>query len=220
MAWHIELIQITLQSLFISGFAALIAAIIGLPIGLILGIKQFKGRPVLIGVFNSLMGIPTVALGLILYLTFSNLGPLGFFDLLYTPQAIIIGQSILVLPIMISITTETIMNVDPSIRELALTLGANEQAAAFCSLRESIGGIFLAISASFSRAIAELGVALMIGGNIRGLTRVITTTIALETARGEIALSLGLTAILIALILSVNALLSVLKKRFQWWLWE
>ncbi len=220
MVLHIELIQITLQSLFISGMAALIAAAVGLPLGLILGIKQFKGRSFIIGIVNSLMGIPTVALGLILYLVFSNTGPLGFFDLLYTPQAIIIGQSILILPIMISITTETIVNVDPSIRELALTLGADEKAAAFCSLRESVGGIVFAISTSFSRAIAELGVALMVGGNIRGLTRVITTAIALETVRGEIALSLGLTAILIALILVVNGLLGLLKKRFQWWLWE
>jgi tungstate transport system permease protein len=215
-----DLIQITLQSLLISGSAALLASAIGLPAGLILGLRKFKGRAVTIGVFNSLIGLPTVALGLILYLAFSNAGPLGFLDLLYTPLGIIIGQTILVTPVMISITTETITSVDDSIRDLALTLGADERAAAFTVVRESFGGILLASSASFSRAIAELGVALMIGGNIRGLTRVLTTSIALETTRGEIALGLGLTLILITLILSVNGGLGLLRKRVQWWLWE
>lgn len=215
-----ELIQITLQSLFISGSAALFASVIGLPIGLILGLKRFKGKNAVIGIFNSLIGIPTVALGLILYLVFSNSGPLGFLQMLYTPMGIIIGQTILILPIMISVTTETLLGVDDSIRYLALTMGADDRAAAFSVVRESVGGILLAISASFSRAIAELGVALMIGGNIRGITRVLTTSIALETTRGEIALGLGLTAILITLILLVNSGLGVLKKRIQWWLWE
>jgi tungstate transport system permease protein len=215
-----ELIQITLQSLFISGSAALFASVIGLPIGLILGLKRFKGKNAVIGIFNSFIGIPTVALGLILYLVFSNSGPLGFLQMLYTPMGIIIGQTILILPIMISVTTETLLGVDDSIRYLALTMGADDRAAAFSVVRESVGGILLAISASFSRAIAELGVALMIGGNIRGITRVLTTSIALETTRGEIALGLGLTAILITLILIVNSGLGVLKKRIQWWLWE
>ncbi|MFW9810669.1 MAG: ABC transporter permease, partial [Candidatus Thorarchaeota archaeon] len=140
--------------------------------------------------------------------------------LLYTPAGIIVGQTILVIPIMISITTETITSVDDSIRELALTLGADEKAAAFSVVRESVGGIMLAGSASFSRAIAELGVALMIGGNIKGLTRILTTSIALETTRGEIALGLGLMIILLVLILFVNTGLGVLRKRVQWWLWE
>ena len=215
-----ELIQITLRSLFISGTAALFASAIGLPIGLILGLKRFKGKQAIIGIFNSLIGIPTVALGLVLYLLFSNSGPMGFLHVLYTPMGIIIGQTILILPIMISVSTETLLGVDDSIRFLALTMGADEQGAAFSVVRESSGGILLAISASFSRAIAELGVALMIGGNIRGITRVLTTSIALETTRGEIALGLGLTVILITLILLVNAGLGVLKKRVQWWLWE
>ncbi len=215
-----DLIHITLQSLFISGSAALLASAIGLPIGLLLGLKRFRGRQAIIGIINSLIGIPTVALGLILYLVFSNSGPLGFLQMLYTPIGIIVGQTILVLPILISVTTETLLGVDESIRYLALTLGADEQAAAFSVVRESVGGIILAMSASFSRAIAELGVALMIGGNIRGITRVLTTSIALETTRGEIALGLGLTVILITLILLVNAGLGALKKRVQWWLWE
>ncbi|MDH4212755.1 MAG: ABC transporter permease [Candidatus Thorarchaeota archaeon] len=215
-----DLLQITLQSLFISGSAALFASVIGLPVGLVLGLKRFRGRHAIIGVFNSLLGIPTVALGLLLYLVFSNAGPLGFLHMLYTPIGIIVGQTILVLPIMISVTTETLLGVDESIRNLALTMGADEQAAAFSVVRESVGGLLLAISASFSRAIAELGVALMIGGNIRGITRVLTTSIALETTRGEIALGLGLTVILIVLILIVNAGLNILKRRVQWWLWE
>ncbi|MHA1736296.1 MAG: ABC transporter permease, partial [Candidatus Thorarchaeota archaeon] len=164
--------------------------------------------------------MPTVALGLILYLVFSRNGPLGFMRLLYTPTALIVGQAILVLPIMVSITTETIENVSPAIRDLALTLGADERGAAASVLRESLGGIVLALSASFSRAISELGVALMVGGNLEGITRVLTTSIALETTRGEIALGLGLTFVLLTLMITFNLLLNVAEKRVRWWLWR
>ncbi len=215
-----ELLEITLRSLFVSGIAALLATAAGLPIGVLLGMQRFKGRSFLKGLFNGMMALPTVALGLVLYLVFSSAGPLGIFHLLYTPYVIIIGQAILVLPIMVSITAETIENVDPAIGELALTLGADRRAAAASTIRESFGGILLAVSASFSRAISELGVALMLGGNIAGLTRVLTTSIALDTTRGEIALGLGTTAILLALMLTFNIGLRFAEKRVRWWLWE
>lgn len=215
-----DLIEITLRSLFISGTAAALATLIGLPIGVIIGLKKFRAQHVLKGVFNGLMAMPTVALGLILYLVFSRSGPLGIFQLLYTPWAIIIGQAILILPIIISLTTETIEHVDPKIRELALTLGADEKAAGAAVLRESFGGVLLAVSAGFSRAISELGVALMLGGNIIGITRILTTAIALETTRGEIALGLGLASVLLALMLVINMTLRVAEKRVRWWLWE
>lgn len=215
-----ELLEITLRSLFVSGMAALIATAIGIPIGVLLGMRRFRGRSFLKGMFNSMMAVPTVALGLILYLIFSSSGPLGIFHILYTPYVIIIGQAILILPIMVSITSETVENVDPAIGELALTLGANKTAAAASTIRESFGGILLAISASFSRAISELGVALMLGGNIAGLTRLLTTAIALDTTRGEIALGLGTTAILLVLMIAFNVGLRLAEKRVRWWLWE
>ncbi|MFQ5832382.1 MAG: ABC transporter permease [Candidatus Thorarchaeota archaeon] len=220
MSLETELLEITLRSLFVSGIAALLATAVGLPIGVLLGMQRFKGRSFLKGLFNGMMALPTVALGLILYLVFSSAGPLGIFHLLYTPYVIIIGQAILVLPIMISITVETVENVDPAIGELALTLGADKRAAAASTIRESFGGILLAVSASFSRAISELGVALMLGGNIAGLTRVLTTSIALDTTRGEIALGLGTTAILLMLMLTFNIGLRFAEKRVRWWLWE
>lgn len=220
MSLETEILEITLRALSISGIAALLAAGIGLPIGVLLGMYKFRGRSTITGIFRALMSMPTVALGLLLYLLFSHSGPLGFFELLYTPLALVIGQTILVIPFMVSITSETIVGIDPAIRELSRTLGADEKSAAASVLRESLGGVVLAISASFSRAISELGVALMIGGNIQGLTRVLTTSIALETTRGEIALGIGLTIILLSLMVIFNLLLNQAEKRVRWWLWE
>jgi tungstate transport system permease protein len=185
-----------------------------------IGLRKFRGRSQVKGVFNGLMAMPTVALGLVLYLIFSNAGPLGFLQVLYSPFAIIIGQSILVFPLLVSISTETLETIDPNIRDLALTLGADEREASVSVLRESTGGIVLAVSAAFSRAISELGVALMLGGNIEGLTRVLTSSIALETTRGEIALGLGLTAVLLSLMLIINVILRMAERRLRWWLWE
>ncbi|MHA1770633.1 MAG: ABC transporter permease [Candidatus Thorarchaeota archaeon] len=215
-----EIVAITLRSLTVSGLAALLATAIGLPLGLFIGLRYFRGRDHIMGIIRGLMSLPTVALGLLLYLAFSRSGPLGFLQLLYTPMALIIGQAVLVTPIMISITSETVENVSPSIRELALTLGATERGAAASVFRESLGGVVLAISASFSRAISELGVALMVGGNLQGLTRVLTTSIALETTRGEILLGIGLTAILLILMVTFNMLLNAAEKRVRWWLWQ
>ena len=220
MTFLTELIEITLLSLFVSSSATLIATIIGIPLGLLLGLRKFRGRFLLKGAVNSMMAVPTVALGLILYLVFSNSGPLGFLHVLYSPLAIIIGQAILVFPIIMSISSETVENVNPGIRELSLTLGANERSALASVLRESLGGVILAVSAAFSRAISELGVALMLGGNIEGLTRVLTTSIALETTRGEIALGLGLVVVLLTMILTFNVLLRMMEKKVRWWLWE
>ncbi len=215
-----DLLEITLRSIFVSGAAALLAALIGIPVGVLIGLRRFRGRAQVKGVFNGLMAMPTVALGLVLYLVFSNAGPLGFLQVLYSPFAIIIGQAILVFPLLVSISSETVETIDPSIRDLALTLGADEREASVSVLRESLGGIVLAVSASFSRAISELGIALMLGGNIEGLTRVLTSSIALETTRGEIALGLGLTVILLSLMIIFNILLRMAEKRLRWWLWE
>jgi tungstate transport system permease protein len=133
--------------------------------------------------------------------------------LLYTPTAIIVGQSILITPIIVSFVANSLEAVDPEIRSLALTLGASGVRANLTMLSESLSGVFLAVTASFNRAIAELGVALMLGGNIRGVTRVLTTTIALETGRGEIALGIALTVVLMAIVGAVNLLVGMARRR-------
>ena len=167
------------------------------------------------GVFNALMGVPAVAIGLLFYLFLSRSGPLGGFQLLYTPVAIVLGQSALITPILVSLVAATVETVDPEIKRLALTLGASETAANLTVLGESMGGILLAISASFNRAIAELGVALMVGGNIRGTTRVFTTVIALETGRGEISMGVALTIVLLGVVGAVNILINFIQRWVQ-----
>ena len=206
-------IQITLRSLYVSGTATLLSALWSLPLGLIIGLRDFAGKRFLKGVFNALLGIPTVALGLILYLVFSKAGPLGFLRLLYTPQAIIIGQAILITPIMVSLTTSAVESVDPEIRDLAKTLGASETQASMAVLRESKGGASLAFIASFNRAIAELGVALMLGGNLRGVTRVLTTTVALDFTRGEVVLGIAMAILLLLIVFGVSLAINLVQRR-------
>jgi tungstate transport system permease protein len=206
------LIEITLRSISISGLATILASCWSLPLGTFIGLKRFKGRLFLRGLFNSLLGVPTVVLGLLIYLLISRTGPLGFMRLLYTPWAVIIGQAILVSPIVVSFVVSTLETVDPEVRMLALTLGASEMKADLKVLEESLGGILLAVTASFNRSIAELGIALMLGGNIRSLTRVLTTTIALETSRGELALSIALAVILMCIVIGVNTAMNLIQR--------
>ena len=208
-----EITEIAARAVIVSGAATLLATLWGVPTGIILGLKRFRGQSIVRGFFNAMMGMPTVSLALILYLILSRAGPLGFLHLLYTPLAIILGQAVLITPIAISFVTNTVESIDPEIRDLAKTLGASETQASIAVLRESTNGVFLAIIASFNRAISELGVALMLGGNIRGVTRVLTTSIALETTRGELALGLGLTIILLAIVFVSNTLVNLIQRR-------
>ncbi|MEM2917653.1 MAG: ABC transporter permease [Candidatus Bathyarchaeia archaeon] len=203
----------TLRSLYVSGTATLLAIVWSLPIGIVLGSKEFRGKRLLKGFFNAMLGIPTTGLGLILYLIFSRSGPLGIFELLYTPTAIIVGEAILITPIIVSFSATAIESVEPEIKDLAKTLGASESEASFAMLREALPSVGLAVVASFNRAIAELGVALMLGGNIAGLTRVLTTTIALETTRGNFELGIALTIILLAIVFTLTFITNILKRK-------
>ena len=209
------LFQITVRSLQISGTATLLSILWSLPIGIIVGMKSFPGKQLTKGVFNALLGMPTVALGLILYLLFSRSGPLGFLDLFPSPQAIIIGQAILVTPIIVSLTSSALESVDPEIKDLAKTLGASETEASFAVLREAAGGVVLAIIASFNRAIAELGVALAVGANLRGKTQLFTTVIAMEINRGNLEYSIQLMIILLAIVFSITSLTNYLQRRIK-----
>jgi tungstate transport system permease protein len=207
------ILQITIRSLQISGTATLLSALWGLPLGIAIGIKTFPGKQLAKGMFNALLGLPTIALGLILYLLFSKSGALGFLHLFPSPQAIIVGQAILVTPIIVSLTTSAVESVDPKVKDLAKTLGASDTEASVTVLRESMGGVVLAIIASFNRAIAELGVALAVGANLRGKTQVLTTVIAMEVNRGNMEYSIQLTIILLVIVFSITILTNVFQRR-------
>jgi len=208
-------VDITFRSLAVSGMATILAASVGVPLGMAIGLIRFRGRVLVKAAFNALLGIPTTALGLILYLLLSRSGPLGFLRFLYRPQGIILGQSVLVAPIIVSFVVNSIEEVETGIRDLALTLGASGTQASMAVLREAMNGVLLAVTAAFNRAIAELGIAMMLGGNIRGLTRVLTTTIALETARGEIALGIAVAAILMLIVSVVSLSINLVKRRWR-----
>jgi len=211
-----RIFEITLRSLFVSSAATLFAVLWGIPIALFLGTKNFRGRFFVKSFFNTMIGVPTVGLGLILFLIFSKAGPLGMLRLLYTPTAIIIGEAILILPIIVTFATTAIESVDPEIMSLAKTLGASEDQASFAVLKEALNGIVIAGIASFNRAVAELGIALMVGGNIAGWTEVLTTTISNETAKGNIELSIALGMILLALVFGITLVtlaVSTLRRR-------
>ncbi len=207
--------QITVRSLHVSGTATLLSVLWSLPLGVIIGMKTFPGKQLVKGLFNALLGMPTVALGLILYLFFSRSGALGFLNLFPSLQAIIIGQAILITPIIVSLTTSAVESVDPEIKDLAKTLGASEVEASVMVLRESIGGVLLATIASFNRAIAELGVALAVGANLRGETQVLTTVIAMEVNRGNIEYSIQLMIILLTIVFTITILTNMLQRRIR-----
>lgn len=206
-------IEITVRSVLVSGLAILFSASWSIPIAIILGLYRFTGKFALRGMFNALLGVPTVTLGLILYLFLSRSGPLGFLGVLYDPVGIILGQAILVTPILVSFVAGAIESVDPEIKDLAKTLGASELEASIAVLKESLSGVGLAITASFNRAIAELGVALMVGGNIGDRTSVLTTTIALETNKGNIALGIALAIILLLIVSVVSFSVNLIQRR-------
>jgi tungstate transport system permease protein len=208
-----EIYGIVFRSLYVSGLAIAMATLWSLPIAAVLGLKNFRGKRFIRGSFNAFIGFPTVVLGLMLYLMFSRSGPLGGFGLLYTPLMISIGQAILITPILVSFITSAVESIDLDIRDLARTLGSTEIQASVAILREASGGVILAVLAAFNRAFAELGVAMMIGGNIPGLTRVLTTAIALETNRGEIPFSIALGVILLAIVYTLNITISYLRRR-------
>jgi tungstate transport system permease protein len=207
-----DLVEITLRSFQVSFQALLIASIIGIPLGTLIGLKKFSGKKLIKTIFSTLIGMPTVALGLILYLFLSKSGPLGSLQLLYTVQGISLGQALLILPIIVSFSTSAIEAQDTRLKDLAYTLGASEVDTVLTVLQEASNGIILALVAAFNRAFAELGLAMMLGANIRHLTRVLTTTIALQAAMGEFVLSIALSIVLITVVFTLNALVNILRR--------
>jgi tungstate transport system permease protein len=201
------------RSLFCSGVGTVLACMWSLPISMFVASRDFIGKDLIKTVFAAFIGMPTVALGLILYLLLSNRGPLGFLQLLYSPLGLTVGQAVLVTPLLCSFSISSIESVDTEIRDLAKTLGASGAQASVAVVRESLSGVVLAIISAFNRAIGELGIAQMVGGNIRGYTSVMTTMISQETARGEIDLSIALTIVLLFIVFCITAATTVFRRR-------
>jgi tungstate transport system permease protein len=202
------------RSLLFSGTAVILAILWGTPLSMLIAMKDFRGKTIIKTALNTLIGLPTVVLGLILFLMFSRGGPLGFLGLLYTPAAIMIGQAILVTPILVSIGVSAIESVDPEIMSLAQTLGASESQAQVAVLKEAVNGIVLSDIASFNRAIGELGVVLLVGGNIEGggnMTSVMTSAISRYTQISEIGLAIALGIFLILILFTINIIVVALR---------
>ncbi len=208
-----ELMGIILLSIAVSGTALFIATALGVPLSALISLKKLPARGLIINLTNTFMGLPPVAVGLFLYLLLSRSGPLGFMGLLYTPSAMIIAQTILALPIVTALCHAAIVNVDPIIRQAALTLGATPTQVSVTVIKEARYGIISGILAAFGRVMAEVGAILIVGGNIAGYTRVMTTTIAMETDKGNFELALALGIILLAMSLLVNVMVHVVQKK-------
>jgi tungstate transport system permease protein len=199
------LVEIVLLSLRVTLSAVLLAALIGLPAGAALALARFPGRSAVVVLFNALMGLPPVVAGLVIYLTLSRSGPLGALGLLFTPTAMIVAQTVLVLPIVISLTRQVIEDLWAEYEAQLKSLGSSAWRAVPTLLWDARFSLLTALLAGFGRASAEVGAVIIVGGNIAGFTRVMTTTIALETSKGDLPLALALGIILLAITLLLNA---------------
>jgi len=206
-----EVYEIMFLSLRVSGIAVLIGALLGVPSGATVGLKEFFGKRFLVSIVNTLMGLPPVVVGLLVYLVLSTSGPLGVFQLLYTPEAMIIAQLIMVIPIVMGVTISTVSSVSKAIKEKALSLGATNWQMTLRVLREARLGILTALIVSFGAAISEVGAVMIVGGNIRWATRVLTTAIVFETELGEFGLAIALGLILLLLAFIINWVLTYLQ---------
>ncbi|MEO1191992.1 MAG: ABC transporter permease [Pseudomonadota bacterium] len=205
------LMEIVGLSLRVSLTAVLLSGLIGLPLGALIAVLRFPGRGLLIVFLNTMMGLPPVVVGLAVYLLLSSAGPLGVLQLLYTPGAMILAQCILVTPLVAALTLQTVSDLQQEYDEQLRSLGIGPLGSVFTLLWDGRYSLMTALLAGFGRATAEVGAVLIVGGNINHVTRVMTTTIALETAKGNLALALGLGAVLIAIALLVNGLVMALR---------
>ncbi len=206
LIWQLDgdLWEIIGLSLRVSLTATGIAAFLALPLGALIALGRFPGRRVLIVLFNALMGLPPVVVGLVVYLMLSRSGPFGVFNLLFTPTAMVIAQVILVLPIIVSLSREILETLWQEYHEALRSLGASPGQSLFALLWDGRAMLVTALLAGFGRAVAEVGAVMIVGGNIDHVTRVMTTSITLEASKGNLALALGLGMVLLLLSLSIN----------------
>ena len=203
--------EIVLLSLKVSLTAVFIASIIALPIGATLAIYRFPGHGIIVAVLNSLMGLPPVVLGLIVYLLLSRAGPLGQYGLLFTPEAMIIAQTFLVLPIIAALSRQTLADLHGQYQEQFRSYRLGAVSSILTLLWEGRFSLVTAILAGFGRASAEVGAVMIVGGNINHVTRLMTTTIAMETSKGDFSLALGLGIVLVFIIVMVNMLAALIQ---------
>jgi tungstate transport system permease protein len=204
----LEVFHVMGVSLRVSLGATALATLISVPAGFVLAVSSFPGKRALVTVINTLMALPTVVVGLLVYILLSRSGPLGSFGILYTPTAMVVGQFILALPIITAITYASVSGVDERVRKTAESLGASSIQSSWMVLKEGRLGIIAAIFAGFGRVMAEVGSAIMVGGNIRGYTRTMTTAITLETAKGNFVLGLTLGVLLLIVAFSINLIVA------------
>lgn len=208
-----EVLRTVWTSLFVSFAAILAATVVAVPLGGVIALREFPGKRLTLTLLNTLMAMPTVVVGLLIYGLLSRQGPFGEHGLLFTPAAMMLGQIVLAVPIVAHYTVSAVAGADPRILPTALTLGAGPLRAMFQIFLEVRFGLVAAVVAGFGRIIAEVGVAMMLGGNIRGYTRTMTTAIALETSKGEFAFALALGLVLMTVALLVNLFLNLLQQR-------
>jgi tungstate transport system permease protein len=208
-----DVVSAVTVSVQVALWSTLCAALAGIPAGVAVGVMDFPGKRGVVTLLNTLMALPTVVVGLFVYSLISRQGPLGVFGLLFTPWAMVLGQTLLAVPIMANFTLSAIKGADPRIVPTALTLGAGPFASVCRLVAELRFGIMASVIAGFGRVIAEVGVAMMLGGNIRGYTRTMTTAIAMETGKGEFALGLALGLVLMTVALIINLFLNFLQQR-------
>ena len=208
-----ELLEVVGLSLRLSCISTFLASIVGIPAGFLIAFREFHGKRFLITILNTLLALPTVVVGLFVYAFLSRRGIFGPWDLLYTQKAIIIGQVILIIPLVTTFTISAFSRIDDRYRETALTLGANVLQTAWVILREARFGIMASMITAFGRVIAEVGISMMLGGNAKGFTRTMTTTMALEYDKGEFVLSIALGMVLLLVSFAVNIFFNYLQGR-------
>ena len=210
-----KLVEIVLLSLRVSLTAVVIACVIGLPLGAAVAVSRFPGRRPVIVLLNALMGLPPVVVGLVVYLLLSRAGPLGSAGLLFTPTAMVIAQAILIVPIVAALSRQVVEDAWHEYREQLRSLGESRLGAAGTLLWDLRFSLVTIVLAGFGRAAAEVGAVMIVGGNIDGVTRVMTTAIALETSKGDLPLALGLGVILLTIVLALNAAAYIVKETAQ-----
>jgi len=208
----VELYRIIGLSLQVTLSAVFIAAAIGIPAGIALGMTRFPGKGVLVGLFNTLMGLPPVVAGLVVFLMLSRRGVFGEAQLLFTPTAMIIAQTLLVTPILVALSQATVVGLDPLLPDVARTLGARRWQVALVVVHEARYGLMAAVTAGFGRAIAEVGAVLMVGGNIKDSTRTMTTAITMQTTMGDYDMALALGMVLLMLAAIMNGIFYLIQR--------
>jgi tungstate transport system permease protein len=208
-----EVMEITGRTLAIALSSCIISTVLCLPLASLIHFKRFLGKRIVINLIQTFYSMPTVVVGLFVFLFFSRIGPLGVFNLMFTPTIMVIGQVILISPIVLGLFISAFSGVDKAIIDTARSLGASSSQVTVLILKEARFAVMAAVTLGFGRAISEVGLALMVGGNIKGFTRVLTTAISLETSKGDVELSIALGIILILIALVINLILNRIQQR-------